>query len=185
MIGTHDSYTYLKSTEGIYNTFSWSWRTQDKSIQQQYAAGVRYFDIRVREDGKFWRVCHGVVDLDKRFASIQDILVLFSGIYKDSLVRLILEKGPTAKFESEINKYKDLYPCLAFSCIKDNWKILVNRDPSTIDYCYVPWHSGDSFWENIKHLKISTIKSWAKSHNPVVSEDLINSNTLHFMDYAV
>ena len=46
MIGSHNSFTYLKSTNSVINAVSAFWRCQVKSIQEQYKAGVRFFDSR-------------------------------------------------------------------------------------------------------------------------------------------
>ena len=89
MIGTHDSYTFLSAKNKLFEWFSFLWRTQVKNIAQQKEIGVTYFDVRVRRDGDVWRVCHGLVDFDCKFKSIEDIINMFS-IYK---VRIILERG--------------------------------------------------------------------------------------------
>lgn len=181
MIGTHDSYTFLTPKKKIFNLFRFLWRTQDKNIIQQKKLGVEYFDIRVRlEDGK-WRVCHGIVDLALAFNSIEGILRLF----KNYKVRLILERGDSTKFEEEIEKLKDIYDCLSFSCVKKGWKVLVDKDPVMVDYSYVPFLSNLSFWKNIKRMKwFSTIKKWAKKHNPDITKEMIEDKTIYFMDYV-
>ena len=54
MIGSHNSFTYLKSTNSVINAVSAFWRCQVKSIQEQYKAGVRFFDVRVKgEDNEY------------------------------------------------------------------------------------------------------------------------------------
>ena len=64
MIGSHNTYTYLKSDTDIYNHNTKFWRCQDCNISKQYQMGVRYFDIRVfrtkNEYGKDgWHAAHG------------------------------------------------------------------------------------------------------------------------------
>lgn len=73
MIGSHDTFTYLKPCNPIYKLGSRWWRTQCKSIDEQYTFGVRFFDIRVCRDGNQWRLCHGVVNLKMTFSTIKDI----------------------------------------------------------------------------------------------------------------
>lgn len=59
-IATHDSATGEKG----HGLLSWLLtpfaRTQSKTIKQQYEAGCRMFDIRVRKYGKTWRCAHGL-----------------------------------------------------------------------------------------------------------------------------
>ena len=85
----------------------------------------------------------------------------------------------------EIDNIKYKYECLSFSCIKKGWKVLVNKDPKMIDYSYVPFLSNLSFWQNIKRMKwFNTIKRWAKKSNPIITKELIESETVYFMDYV-
>ncbi len=184
MIGTHNSFTYQKATFKPYNWFKFLWRCQTKTIEEQKEANVKYFDIRVKWDSKnnCWRTCHGIVSFDKTFNTLEDVLNEFSDVY----VRLILEKkNSTASvyFKSEIENLKDTHACLVFACIKKDWEVVFDNDLSLIDYTYTPWLSGLSFWENIKrHNFFSTIKKWAKKHNPDITEDVINSDRVYFMD---
>lgn len=184
MIGTHDSYTFLPARKKLFEWFSFLWRTQVKSIAQQKEIGVTYFDIRVRRDRNVWRVCHGLVDFNKIFNSISNILELFS-TYK---VRIILEKGDSTDKNLFINSVLACaeYPSLSFACIKSGWKVIIDRDPHIWDYTYTPWLSGISFWKNIKRFNFfSTIKKWAKRHNPTINDILKKDSTnVYFMDYV-
>lgn len=181
MIGSHNSYTFLPAKCKILNWFSFLWRCQVKNIYEQKGSKVSYFDIRVRRDMSTWRICHGIVDFNLTFNSLEEIVNIFS----DKYVRLILERGDAVLFKEEIARLEDKYPSLVFSCIKKNWEILVNRDLSIIDYTYTPWLSGLSFWENIKRFNFfSTIKRWAKKHNPIMNDIVIKDSKVHFMDYV-
>ena len=182
MIGTHDSYTFLPARKKLFEWFSFLWRTQVKSIAQQKEIGVTYFDVRVRRDGNVWRVCHGLVDFCLTFKSIGEIVNIFS-VYK---VRIILEReGSEDLFREEV---LESIPCLAlsFACIKSGWKVILDRDLHIFDYTYTPWLSGVSFWDNIKRFNFfSTIKRWAKKHNPVINDILKKDSTnVYFMDYV-
>lgn len=184
MIGTHNSFTYQKATFKPYNWFKFLWRCQTKTIEEQKEANVKYFDIRVKWDSKnnCWRTCHGIVSFDKTYNSIEEILDEFSCDY----VRLILERKTdetVIKFKSEVESLKDNRACLIFACIKKGWEVVFDNDLSLLDYTYTPWLSGLSFWENIKrHNFFSTIKKWAKKHNPEITSELIGSANVHFMD---
>lgn len=184
MIGTHDSYTFLPARKKVFEWFSFLWRTQVKSITQQREIGVSYFDIRVRRDGNVWRVCHGLVDFDLTFMDIDSIVLRFAP-YQNK-IRIILERGGSEDlFEKEILEGASSYSALSFACIKKGWKVILNRDPRIFDYTYIPWMSGMSFWKNIRRFNFfSTIKKWARKHNPVVEDVLIRSNDVYFMDYV-
>lgn len=62
LIATHNSATYRKGS-GILSWFATPFaRCQSKTFKEQYDAGCRYFDIRVKQDpdtGCYY-VCHGV-----------------------------------------------------------------------------------------------------------------------------
>lgn len=183
MIGTHNSFTYLRAKNKIFELFSFLWRTQVKSIAQQKEIGVTYFDIRVRRDGNVWRVCHGLVDFNKTFKFIEEIISTFNP-YR---VRILLEKG---NYNDEILFIKELDKCLdcpnlSFAGIKRGWVVIINRDPIIKDYTYIPWLSNLSFWDNIKRGNFfSTIKRWARKHNPVINDILKKDSTVYFMDYV-
>lgn len=183
MIGTHDSYTFLKPKWKVLEIFSFLWRTQDKNIKEQKALGVQYFDIRVRRDGSQWRVCHGLVDFWLTFNSLKSILEIFT-LYK---VRLILERGTKydeTLFRHGLSSCLD-YPCLSFAAIKKDWKVIVDRGDALIDHTYVPFLSNLTWWENIKRMKwLDTIKHYAKKHTPKITKELIEDTVIHFVDYA-
>ena len=62
-IATHNSATYKKG-KGLLSWFATPFaRCQSKSIKEQYDAGCRWFDIRVKQDTKYdgqFYICHGV-----------------------------------------------------------------------------------------------------------------------------
>ena len=57
-IGTHDSATGEK---GVWWSLPLSpfAKTQKKTIREQYDAGCRLFDLRIKKVKKKWRMCHG------------------------------------------------------------------------------------------------------------------------------
>lgn len=183
MIGSHDSYTFLSPRHSKFKWVSFLWRTQTKNIEEQLQAGVEYLDIRVYRDVDKWRVCHGKVDFDLTFLTLEDILRCFPLLK----IRIILEHGTRqdeSLFEQEVNLYTN-YVNLSFACIKKDWRIIINRDPEIIDYSFVPFMSDKTFWENIKRMKwLNTIKHYAKKHRPEITDDLINDTKVHFLDYV-
>ena len=184
MIGSHDSFTYMNPLHSIFKLFKFIWRTQTKSITEQYNCGVRYFDIRVKYRRNRWYICHGVVTFNVSFYSIKHIIDFFNLHYLNSKLRIIYERGEYEDiFKKEIRDILD-NDTLSFACIKSKWEVLVNRDPIINDYTYKPILSNLSWCENIKRMNFfSTIKSWAKRHNPKINEDMICNNVLYFMDY--
>lgn len=196
MLGSHNSYTHLKAVnKDIFNKFTKYWRCQYKTIQEQYAVGVRFFDVRVREEHKkvggkdriMWRSCHGAVDLDNLFTSLSVLCKYFQGMGPDVKIRLILEKGDETAFRKEVEdkvipKFKSVVLQVA---IKSGWKVLYSdwQGISLTDYCYIPWDTGKGFWYNVTHFTGSTIKKWAKEHNPVVTKEMIEDpKHIYFMD---
>lgn len=188
MIGTHDSFTYLNPKKRVFNILSFLWRTQTKNIQEQRALGVKYFDIRVRYYKGKWILCHGLVDFDTiPFSTLEDIMKFFN---KSEYLRVILERVSSNddifKFKHDILVLKEKYKNIVFSCIKKDWNIVINNDLHIIDYTYTPFLSNLSLWDNIKRMNFfSTIKKWAKKHNPTITEGIVeDKNTVHFLDYV-
>lgn len=185
MIGTHDSFTYLKAKHKIYELFSFLWRTQTKSIKEQQELGVQYLDIRVHrtKEGE-WELCHGSVNFDKRFKLLYDII----NDYWTFNIRIILEKGTSKDeelFEKELLSLpKYMRTVISFAAIKKNWRVILNERLQIIDYTYIPFYSDLSFWQNIKRMNwFSTIKKWAKKHNPIITQDMKNdNNVVYFID---
>ena len=183
MIGTHDSFTYLKAKNKIYELFSFLWRTQTKSLKEQKEFGVKYLDVRIHKTKENqWELCHGLVNFCKCYNTLSELMEDLS----DFKVRLILEKGTDDEevFKSIIYKISHQYSNLVFSAIKKDWKVLYNKDLIIMDYTYIPFYSNLSFWQNIKRMNwFSTIKKWAKKHNPVITQEMKDdANIVYFMD---
>ncbi len=101
MIGSHDTFTYCKSTKWIFNHAKKYWKTQCKSIEEQYKWGVRMFDIRVMSEKNFWRTCHGECKLTKCFLTLRDICDFMKKNCPDAIYRIVLEKGADSRFKQE------------------------------------------------------------------------------------
>ena len=126
MIGSHNSFTYLKPSCWIFRLFSRWWKTQNKNLDEQYALGVRMFDIRVYKHKGLWQFCHGIVNLKSQgFSSLKDICEYMSSFYPDAIYRIVLEKGNVLEFVKDIytddsNKsLTELFPNL--------WRVDVKR----------------------------------------------------------
>ena len=112
MIGSHDTFTYEKSTSWINNNCKKWWKTQSKDIFEQYKFGIRFFDIRVYRDNCCWRTCHGKVNLRTTFNTLEDICKWMDINFPEAIYRIVLEKGDTTDFLNQsknFNKYKNLW----------------------------------------------------------------------------
>ena len=186
MLGSHDSMTYLPARHRVFELFSFLWRTQTKDLRQQAAAGVAYFDIRVRltKTGG-WRLCHGLVDLNREFERFDLLLEWVScmgyypGLRGKPYIRLILERGDSSLFESLAPLLPLRFPNVCFIGIKKGWKVLLNRDPDILDQTFAPWLSRLTVWENVKRLwrmirqrEPLTIAAYARALAPIRQADI-------------
>ena len=193
MIGSHNTFTFFSPKHKFFNLFKWLWRCQDKTIDEQYKAGVRYFDIRLspRAKGGYY-AAHGLVTLNWQLYSIRELIDIMKCCYPNAKCRIILEKGSAADFIAKIinivadnDMYLTLREYVHQIIIKDGWKIIYDNDwkVEIKDYSYVPRYSDKSFWYNLTHFKFDTIKHHSKS-NPTITKEMIeDKNVVYFMDY--
>lgn len=92
MIGSHDTLTCFKSTSCIYNNAKRWWKCQSKTIGEQYARGIRMFDIRVYWDNNKWRGAHGKAGLKATWKSLKDICEQMKKIAPEAIYRIVLER---------------------------------------------------------------------------------------------
>lgn len=203
MLGSHDTFTYLKTSNILGKMFPLFWRCQEKTVQDQYKAGVRLFDIRVIyekiEDKEWWRIGHGLAKVDQCFVNLNNICVYFKKEFPGSLIRIVLESGCddeyiVEKFKNEAKKAVKSYSAvLTQIIIKRPWTVLhttKNTFKETHDYCchLFNWNVDKSIAENLKTFDMSSwsIKSWAKKHNPkeITKEMIEDKDVLYFMDYV-
>ena len=199
MIASHDSFTYLTASTKFFNAVSFLWRTQNKTLIEQYNSGVRYFDIRVKRLNNKYVVCHGEVNFSKEYDTLLDIFQDIESIGKgDSTIRLILESGDNTDEELFTKELLDLIQnleritdILDFCCIKRTWKVLYNMSRNIIDYSFVPYHNGWSIIKNIQYafkhpsFVFNTIKNWRKKHAPEITQEMIaDNNILYFYDFV-
>ena len=94
MIGSHDTFTYLEPCNPILNLGERWWKTQCRSIKEQYEFGVRFFDIRVCLDKHyFWRFCHGLVNFNRCVGTLYEICLYMAIFCPKAIYRIVLEKG--------------------------------------------------------------------------------------------
>ena len=187
MIGSHDSYTYLRARCPIVNLLKGTWRTQDKSLAEQWKAGVRFFDIRVFRDGNKWRTAHGIAEFGETAGTLaelaKDIVKLFPGCR----FRIWMEKGTdadwkifTAEADVLIKRYRwalvDVYR-------KDPWEEYYKCEnyPTLVDLAFHDWD-----WKTaIRSVFRSVIRQWAKENNIVPTKEQISDRgTIYLMDFV-
>lgn len=133
MIGSHDTFTYLKPCNTIFNIGKRWWKTQCKTIEEQYKFGVRFFDIRVCFDldkdipcRYCWRYCHGIVNFNGYKRTLNDICLYMKSYFPEAIYRIVLEKGNSSVidlFTTEAEYLCKHYPNLWRVDIKStgNW----------------------------------------------------------------
>lgn len=127
MIGSHDTFTYLKPTNKLHNLTKKWWRTQCKTIEEQYNFGIRFFDIRVYLDSdNHWRFCHGIVDFKRYERTLNDICLYMENYFPKAIYRIVLEKGNSSVRDIFVSAARGLcekYPNLWRIDIKSskNW----------------------------------------------------------------
>lgn len=188
MLGSHNSYTYKKALNKIFEAFNFLWRCQTKSLQDQYKNGVRYFDIRIYRKKNAWGFAHGLVNLYGGFGNLKALFQSFRMQYPNAKCRILLEKGNKELFIKEVKElesFEDFSEIVHQCIIKKNWEIVYdsNKQYDIFDYCYVPVVSGKSFWYNLKRFRFNTIRNYAKKHNPVITQEMLEDpNKIYFMD---
>lgn len=128
MLGSHNSFSYLKPEKWWMRIFNPWAKCQSKTLKEQYEAGVRVFDIRVRwKDNKFFLVHNLMTYKYDPLTLIQDLKK-----FSDIKVRVCLDmrKEPSTKeleekilgeFEEFVKKFQpNVIDCIVFW----NWKHL-------------------------------------------------------------
>lgn len=119
-LGSHNSWSFNKVKKLWMNVIIWAAKCQDKTIQEQYNAGARCFDLRVRfaKDGSII-VAHGPVQYSITEEQLFDDLT-FLDQKKDCCVRVLheirnkckqtqIELERFKKFCSNLTKFSNIY----------------------------------------------------------------------------
>lgn len=137
-IATHNSATGEKPS----GLFSWLMipfcRTQSKTIRQQYDAGCRLFDIRVRYDGGTLRCAHGLFTTAR---TAHDILHEINRLPEVCRVSVtyegVLPYHMREYFIDQMLNWRRLFPCVMWGDIavkykdydlKTDWEVLIPAD---------------------------------------------------------
>lgn len=103
--GSHNSMTYLRAKNWFFEIFHIFWRCQNKTLQQQFDAGCRCFDFRVRLNPKTLEpeFAHGIVAL--KSASVYDTLYNladYAATHKEKVYfRIVLEDRKAYDYNEE------------------------------------------------------------------------------------
>lgn len=184
MLGSHNSFSYLKPEKWWMRIFNPWAKCQSKTLEEQYRAGVRVFDIRVRwKDDRFYLV-HNLMTYK---CSLLTIIQELDGL--DNIkVRVCLDmrkEPPTKEIEEEIlSKFKafvdrNFQPCVIDCIVFWNWKHLEKSGYSWIDkYGSV----AGGLW------KFLPPRIWAWFYNDTVRFDYLgeinSSNSVVLMDFV-
>lgn len=131
IIGTHNSMTYLRPKQWWGYLFIPFWRCQNKTIREQWDAGVRCFDLRITFD-EFGipMFAHGIVKLKGGVCSlINDILAMAREHNTEVYIRLVCEDKSAdelmAKRFKEFCGLFTIWQCTPFEGRrKGDWKLL-------------------------------------------------------------
>lgn len=200
MIGSHDTFTYLDSSNCLMNKLTRYWRTQCKTIEAQYAFGVRMFDIRVVRDNNKWRAAHGMAKLKKSWRSLHAICAYMENKFPEAIYRLVFERGNQEEvFRKQATGLCKEFPNLWRVDIKStkNWMGAVeNNNDSLYERGYL--FAKVNTWEppscepnaqlTIKNFyKFNMKKEDKKLHETFfngLKEVLASKENLYFLDYC-
>ncbi len=154
-IGTHNSATGEKGRGWLSWLVTPFARCQSKTIREQYNAGCRMFDIRVKRVDGCFRCAHGLWTSEMSACDILDEIDRLG----DCIVILTYEGGLSehekAKFVECATLMKAAFPNIIWRevCVKKGWKCIMpsetkeknTKDFATIDksvtfaLCPIPW----------------------------------------------
>lgn len=95
ILGSHHSLSYAPVKQWWLKPFNFMCKCQDLNIEQQYNAGVRLFDIRLKYNSKndTWHSGHGYI----RYNVCLEDIFYYLNIQGDAMVRITLEYNKTPK----------------------------------------------------------------------------------------
>ena len=182
MIGSHNTMTYLKPHKWWMKLINFTSKCQSKDIEEQYAAGVRYFDIRVcigEHDSLPTHYGHGLIRYKIEHQPILQGLLLRDG----TVGRIILEKGDKEAFRRYIDTLLSL-PAVAEHIHyavddKKTWNIYRRGTADMAGYTVV---------ENYPVYPKDGLLPWPKRHNrryPKITPEMIDDDThLYLCDFV-
>lgn len=194
MLGTHNSCTYtsLLGWQKILTPLAWLFaRCQSKTLEEQFKAGARVFDIQISQKNKFgWYISHGGIWYDMSIIDVLKILNNLAYIYKEPIyIRLGLDnhwmqKSDNASFMNLIkyiqNNYSFIEICEIY--IEKPWKIIRECSiPTVHKYWTLSWAKSkcNKWWKLFYYLPIPYI--WSKIYRKYWLKD--NPNNYLIIDF--
>lgn len=173
MIASHNTFSYLKSN-WYWEIISPWWRCQNLSIEDQYSIkGFALIDIRVNIDKHgVYRLCHGSIKFGPKFNNLYTLIQFCISQTKTPPLYRLLFANKVKSLEECIKDFNDLtddVKSMCHSCIyQPSWKYIYEDEflPDIVEHNKHMWYSDKSFWYNIFHFLIPTIKQYAKKNNP-------------------
>ena len=166
ILGSHNSWSFRKPKKWWQRPFAFIGRCQRKNIRQQYEAGVRCFDLRIRPEYDAHAVAHGIFEYCELFDVLGDLAFLNE---KQAYVRVIHEARKEKEYNDiSINLFRldcmDLeryFPEIKFWCGRN----LFNWD---VDYKFKYNPSCEENYSSVRKPRV--IDDWwpwlyAKTHN--------------------
>lgn len=183
MLASHNTMTYLPPRRWWARPIARWWRCQSRPVAEQYAAGVRHLDIRVRRDDAYhWRLCHGAVDLATTpQLSLSSLLAPIINAAPQATIRLVLERGDAATRQAFYGAI--LPPAVTERAIKTPWVHLYQDPRPAADHYYKPLDTARPWWRQLPALLraiIATPRSYAATHP--IPADHRGDTTIHYHD---
>ena len=192
-IGSHNSWSFAPTAWYIPHFVC---KCQKLNIQQQYEAGVRLFDLRLRFKNFIWGVAHGSAFFNVDWK--KDLIWLNNK--KDCYVRIILEYNKEHKninlledlFKGYCERLQYLYSDIKFFGGNRKWDWKRVYEFNNPDELLLDRYSSTTSWFNSKNKFLKIIDEWwpwlyAKFHNKkTIEEYKLNgpSNKWLFIDFV-
>lgn len=115
ILGSHNTMTYLTPKKWWMKLGKFIAKCQNKTIEEQYEAGARWFDLRIAipketDDNCLPFFSHGLVDYKGR--SVESVMEFLNG-KNDAYCRIVLEKGGAddeTLFKFWVKQWMNTYP---------------------------------------------------------------------------
>lgn len=136
VLGSHNSWSFLPPKKWWQRTLAFTARCQRINIKEQYALGVRCFDLRIR----FYKWAPHIVHNSFDYGKLDDIMndIIWLNTKGDVYIRLIHDVRKEKDYtETNVALFRDLclklisvFPRLKFWCGRNlyNWEVDYNFD---------------------------------------------------------
>lgn len=184
ILGSHNSFTYLKPKHWYMRLFTIFAKCQSKDIFKQYDAGARYFDLRIRfKTGKptFTDiiVAHGLMEYKISWEELYCILNKLNNIANSRkeliYVRLLYEmpsRDKSKEAKAKINKFIDV--CYKFVAWFPNLKFCGGQRK-------YDWKQLATLGPHPKSKDLFSSRTWSKLDDwcPKIYASLMNTKNYH------